>query len=119
VGAVSGGAIELPRNRAPLSPEQLCTVHRAFRDSVRNIIVDMNAFYLPVEKRQTIRNCVATHDCRWKGNRSVGYVASYEARKFGVRSAMPTVRAERSCPESMFVAPNFHGTGSLKEACPK
>jgi DNA polymerase-4 len=43
----------------------------------------------------------------WPGERSVVCAASYEARKFGVHSAMPATRAKRLCPEGIFIHPNF------------
>ncbi len=88
---------------APPDPEQ-----GASTASYRKIIhIDMDAFDASVEQRDN-------PDLRGKpvavggsAERGVVAAASYEARNFGVRSAMPSITAKRQCPNLIFVKPRF------------
>src|SRR4029077_8767934 len=68
---------------------------------------DMDAFYASVEQQDDAQLRGKPVIVAWRGKRSVVCAASYEARAFGVHSAMPAVRAERLCPSAIFVAPDF------------
>jgi len=76
--------------------------------SVRKIIhADMDAFYASVEQRDNPELRGKPVVVAWRGKRSVVCAASYEARRFGVRSAMAATHAERLCPEAVFIPPDF------------
>lgn len=76
--------------------------------------VDMDAFYASVEQRDNPlyrnRPLVVGHPA---GKRGVVSSASYEAREYGIRSAMPVREAYRRCPEAVFVAPDMEKYSSV------
>lgn len=88
----------------------------------RKIIhIDMDAFYASVEQRDNpiyMGKAIAVGGSP-EGRGGVVATASYEARKFGVRSAMPSKRARELCPELIFIRPRFDAykevSGKIRE----
>jgi DNA polymerase-4 len=85
--------------------------------AVKKIVhVDMDAFYASVEQRDNPELRGKPIVVAWLGKRSFVCAASYEARRFGVRSAMPAVTAERMCPSAIFIPPDFTRYKAVSQA---
>ena len=80
----------------------------------RKIIhIDMDAFYASVEQRENPELKGKPVAVGGSTRRGVVAAASYEARKFGVFSAMPSKTALKKCPQLIFVKPNLRCTGKF------
>jgi DNA polymerase IV len=94
----------------------VCGVADNDAPALRKIIhVDMDAFFASVEQRDHPALRGRPVAVGGSARRGVVAAASYEARRFGVRSAMPSVTAARQCPDLIFVPPRFEAYKAVSQ----
>ena len=99
-----------------MGAEQRAPSHRAEAAQFRKIIhIDMDAFYASVEQRDNPELRGKPVAVGGSQQRGVVAAASYEARQFGVHSAMPSVTAKRRCPDLIFVKPRFDAYRAISD----
>jgi DNA polymerase-4 len=91
----------------PLGDSAARETHAAPERQRKIIHIDMDAFYASVEQRDNPELRGKPVAVGYSQARGVVAAASYEARKFGVYSALPSVTARRKCPDLIFVPPRF------------
>lgn len=95
------------RQTSDVDSTRIDTSEFAVAPQRKNLHIDMDAFYASLEQRDNPELRGRPLAVGYARERGVVAAASYEARKFGIHSAMPSVTAKRQCPELIFVPPRF------------